>query len=51
MNFSCTQAYGCQKGGRNLKISAKNAVFISLSGKNQNSPLLAHPRKTFGKIH
>jgi len=22
-NFSCTQAYGCRKEGRNLKISAK----------------------------
>jgi len=42
---------GCRKGGRNLKISAKKPVFLVSSGKNQISPLLAHRRKTFGKIH
>jgi len=48
-NVSYAQAYGFRKGGRNLKISAKNAVFIISSGKKQISPRLAHPRKTFGK--
>jgi len=38
-------------GCRNFKFSAKNAVFLVLSGKKQISSLLAHPRKTFGKIH
>jgi len=46
--FFYTQA---GKGGRNLNISAKKPVFLVSSGKNQNSPFLAHPRKTFGKIH
>jgi len=37
--------------GRNLKISAKNAVFLISSAKNQISLLVATRRKTFGKIH
>jgi len=39
------------KGGRILKISAKKALFLVVSGKNQISPLLATLRKTFEKIH
>jgi len=39
------------EGGQEFAISAKNAVLIISSGKKQISPLLAHPRKTFGKIH
>jgi len=36
--------------GRNLKISAKSAVFLISSGKKQVSPPLASLRKTFEKI-
>jgi len=36
--FFYTQAW-MSKGGRNLKISAKRAVFLVLSGKKQISPL------------
>jgi len=48
--FSYTQGW-VSEGGRNLKISAKNAAFLISSGKNQISPLLAPRRKTFGKKH
>jgi len=48
--FSYTQAFGCRKGSRNLKISAKNAVFLISSGK-KNLPFLAPRRKALGKIH
>ena len=47
---SYTQAYGCRKKGRNLKISAKMLFSISI-GKKQISPLLAPRRKTFAKIY
>ena len=43
--------HGCRKGDRNMKISAKKAVFLVSSGQKQISPLLAPPRKTFGTIH
>jgi len=47
-----TNKHGCRKGERNLKISAKKAVFLVLTGEKQISPLLVPPpRKTFGKIH
>jgi len=50
--FSYTQAYGCRKEGRNLKISAKKVIFLVSSGKKQISPLLGRPhRKTFGNIY
>jgi len=48
-NFSYTQACGCRKRGRNLKISAKNAVFLISRGKKQISPLLASRRKVLEK--
>jgi len=38
--FFPANKHGCRKGGRNLKISAKKAVFIVSSGENQISPLL-----------
>jgi len=50
-NFSYTQAYGCWKRGRNLKISAKKSLLVISSAKNQISPVLAPRRKTLGKIH
>jgi len=34
-----TRKHVCQKGDRNLKISAKKAVFLVVSGKKQISPL------------
>jgi len=34
-----THKHACQKGDGNLTISAKKAVFLVLSGKNQISPL------------
>jgi len=43
--------HGCRKRGNDLKISAKKAVFLFSSVKNQISPLLAPTRKTFRKIH
>jgi len=49
--FPTHKHMGVGRGGRNLEISAKNAVFIICSGKKQISPLLTHPRKTFGKIY
>jgi len=39
------------EGGQEFENFNKNAVFIISSGMNQISPLLAHPRKTFGKIY
>jgi len=36
-------------GGRNFKISAKNAVLLISSGKKQISPFLALRRKTYWK--
>jgi len=54
------QAYhGRRKGGQGsnqcphwiLNISAKKGCFLSFEWKKQISPLLATPRKTFGKIH
>jgi len=46
-----THKHGCRKRGKNLKIAAKMAVALVSSVKNQISPLLPPPRKTFGKIH
>ena len=43
------QKHGCRKRGRNFKISAKNAVFLISSGKDQISPYLSPRRKMFGK--
>jgi len=40
-----------QKGGKNLKISEKNAAVLVLSGKKQISPLLGPARKTFRRIN
>jgi len=34
-----------------LKITAKNAVFLALSGKKEISPLFGPPRKTFRRIN
>ena len=44
-----TQAYGCRKRGRNLKIAVKNAVFLILFSEKQYSPRLAPRRKPLGK--
>jgi len=44
-----THKHGCQKGDSNLKISAKKAVFLVSSGKEQNSPLLDPPKKCLEK--
>jgi len=41
--------HGCRTGDRNLKISAKKAVFLVVSGKNQISPLLAPLEKLMKK--
>jgi len=46
--FSYTQAWASE-WGRNLKISAKKAVFLVLSGKKQISPLLANIEKHLKK--
>jgi len=46
-----THKYVCWTGGWNLKILAKNTLFLVLSGKKQSSPLLFPPTKTFRKIH
>jgi len=49
--FSYTQAL-VSEGGRNLKTSAKKAVFLLSSGKKQIYITFGPPaRKTFGKIH
>ena len=45
---------GVGKGDKNLKLSAKKAVFLVVSGKKQISPLLAPLGKTetlLKKIH
>jgi len=49
-NFAYTQAW-VTEGAQEFEIFSKKAVFLVVSGKNQISPLLAAPRKTFGKIH
>jgi len=46
-----TYKHWCRKWDRNLKISAKKAVFLVWSGKKQISPLLAPRKKTVAKIH
>jgi len=46
-----THKHGCRKRGKNLKISAKKAVLLVLSGKKQIFHHFCSPRKTFGKIH
>jgi len=46
--FSYAQAWVWERG-KNLKISAKKAVFLVSSGKKQISPLLAPHRKIFEK--
>ena len=44
-----THKHGCRKRGRNLEISAKNAVFLISSAKKQISPLLAPVQKLLEK--
>jgi len=44
-----THKHGCRKKGKNLKISAKKAVFLVSSGKNYISPLLPPVEKPLEK--
>jgi len=48
--FSYTQAW-VSEGGQEFENFSKNLVFLVSSGKNQISPLMAPPKKTYGKIH
>jgi len=44
-----THKHGCRKGGKNLKIAAKKAVYIVSSGVNEISPLLLPLEKLLEK--